>query len=65
MASSNGHTVKAFDSDLGEIRALVSEMGGRAEAAIDDAMAATSTAPRVSSNRTSGSMLSRARSSAR
>ena len=38
MATTNGHTVKAFDTDLGEIRALVSEMGGRAEAAINDAM---------------------------
>ena len=38
MATTNGHTVKAFDADLGEIRALVSEMGGRAEAAINDAM---------------------------
>ena len=38
MATTTGHTVKAFDSDLGEIRALVSEMGGRAEAAVNDAM---------------------------
>ena len=29
-----GHTVKAFDEDLGQLRALISEMGGRAEAAI-------------------------------
>jgi phosphate transport system protein len=35
-----GHTVKAFDDDLSELRALVSEMGGRAEAAISDAMMA-------------------------
>jgi phosphate transport system protein len=35
-----GHTVKAFDEDLGELRALVSEMGGRAEAAIANAMTA-------------------------
>jgi phosphate transport system protein len=40
MATSTGHTVKAFDDDLGELRALVSEMGGRAEAAVNDAMAA-------------------------
>ncbi|MDB5684533.1 MAG: phosphate uptake regulator PhoU [Sphingomonas bacterium] len=40
MASTTGHTVKAFDADLGEIRALVSEMGGRAEAAVHDAMEA-------------------------
>jgi len=32
--ATTGHTVKAFDSDLGQIRGLVSEMGGRAEAAI-------------------------------
>jgi phosphate transport system protein len=40
MATTTGHTVKAFDDDLGELRALVSEMGGRAEAAVNDAMAA-------------------------
>ena len=40
MASITGHTVKAFDDDLGQIRALVSEMGGRAEAAVTDAMEA-------------------------
>jgi phosphate transport system protein len=40
MATTTGHTVKAFDSDLGEIRALVSEMGGRAEVALNDAMEA-------------------------
>jgi phosphate transport system protein len=40
MATTNGHTVKAFDDDLGELRALVSEMGGRAEAAVNDAMEA-------------------------
>jgi phosphate transport system protein len=39
MANS-GHTVKAFDDDLGELRALISEMGGRAEAAITDALQA-------------------------
>ncbi len=33
-----GHTVKAFDEDLGQLRALVSEMGGRAEAAITGAI---------------------------
>lgn len=38
--ATTGHTVKAFDEDLGELRALVSEMGGRAETAIADAMAA-------------------------
>ena len=35
-----GHTVKAFDEDLGQLRALVAEMGGRAEAAIADAVQA-------------------------
>ncbi len=39
MATS-GHTVKAFDQDLGELRALVAEMGGLAEAAIDGAVRA-------------------------
>ncbi|HEX7852585.1 MAG TPA: phosphate signaling complex protein PhoU [Sphingobium sp.] len=36
------HTLKAFDEDIGELRALIAEMGGRAEAAIDDALAALS-----------------------
>lgn len=40
MATTTGHTVKAFDDDLGELRALVSEMGGRAEAAITDSLQA-------------------------
>jgi len=35
-----GHTVKAFDDDLGQVRALVAEMGGLAEAAIAGAMQA-------------------------
>jgi phosphate transport system protein len=35
-----GHTVKAFDEDLGQLRALISEMGGRAEAAINGSLAA-------------------------
>lgn len=38
MAGSSEHTVKAFDDDIGELRALVSEMGGLAETAIGDAM---------------------------
>lgn len=38
--ATTGHTVKAFDDDLGELRALVAEMGGRAEAALADAMQA-------------------------
>ena len=29
------HTVKAFDAEIGQLRGLVSEMGGRAEAAIE------------------------------
>lgn len=32
------HTVKAFDEDIGALRGLISEMGGRAEAAIIAAM---------------------------
>ncbi|MET0241550.1 MAG: phosphate signaling complex protein PhoU [Sphingobium sp.] len=36
------HTLKAFDEDIGELRALIAEMGGRAEAAIDDALTALS-----------------------
>ncbi len=38
MTNTTGHTVKAFDDDLGEVRAIISEMGGRAEAAITEAM---------------------------
>jgi phosphate transport system protein len=34
------HTIKAFDLEIGELRGLISEMGGRAEAAIDKAMTA-------------------------
>ncbi len=40
--ATTGHTVKAFDEDLGQLRALVSEMGGRAEAAITGAIEALS-----------------------
>ena len=36
--ATTGHTVKAFDDDLSELRAIISEMGGRAEAAIEMAM---------------------------
>ncbi|HEX7871893.1 MAG TPA: phosphate signaling complex protein PhoU [Sphingobium sp.] len=36
------HTLKAFDEDIGELRALIAEMGGLAEAAIDGALAALS-----------------------
>lgn len=34
------HTVKAFDDDLNGLRALIAQMGGLTEAAIDDAMTA-------------------------
>lgn len=36
----NPHTVKAFDDDLDRLRALVCELGGRAEAAVGEAVAA-------------------------
>ena len=39
MANS-GHTVKAFDEDLADLRGLVSEMGGLAEQAISASLAA-------------------------
>ena len=38
MASTSGHTIKAFDEDLDRLRALISEMGGLAEHAIGEAM---------------------------
>ncbi|NNC73804.1 MAG: phosphate signaling complex protein PhoU [Sphingomonadaceae bacterium] len=38
MPQSSDHIVKAFDEDIGELRALVSEMGGLAERAIGDAL---------------------------
>ena len=34
------HTVKAFDTDIGQLRGLISQMGGLAEDAIDQAMKA-------------------------
>lgn len=40
MVDATGHTVKAFDEELGQLRALISEIGGLAERAIDQAMAA-------------------------
>ncbi len=40
MAIINDHTVKAFDEDLNRLRGLISEMGGRAEQAQLEAMAA-------------------------
>lgn len=36
----NEHTVKAFDDEIDRLRGLISEMGGRAEAAIAGAMTA-------------------------
>jgi phosphate transport system protein len=36
--ASQGHTLKAFDEDLDRLRALITEMGGRAEHAIIEAM---------------------------
>ena len=38
--ATTGHTVKAFDEELDQLRATVSEMGGLAEAAIRDSMEA-------------------------
>lgn len=40
MASSQGHTVKSFDEDLGQLRSLISEMGGLAESQITAAIEA-------------------------
>src|SRR3546814_4720908 len=40
MALGTEHTVKAFDADIGRLRGLIAEMGGRAEAALSDAMTA-------------------------
>ena len=42
MAVTNDHTVKAFDEDLNRLRGLISEMGGRAEQALLQAMTALS-----------------------
>ncbi len=36
------HTVKAFDQDIDNLRGLIAEMGGRAEAALEQAMASLS-----------------------
>lgn len=40
MATGHEHTIKAFDEDLGQLRGLISQMGGLAEQAIADAMLA-------------------------
>lgn len=42
MATGHEHTVKAFDQDIGQLRALISQMGGLAEQAIADSMTALS-----------------------
>jgi phosphate transport system protein len=38
MATSSGHTIKAFDEDLDRLRALISQMGGLAEHAIRESL---------------------------
>ncbi len=40
MASTGAHTVKAFDQELDQLRGLIAEMGGLAEAAITESMRA-------------------------
>ncbi|MBB5685538.1 phosphate signaling complex protein PhoU [Sphingobium boeckii] len=40
MAQGTEHTIKAFDDDIGQLRGLISEMGGRAEAALTAAIEA-------------------------
>ena len=40
MPTGHEHTVKAFDAEIGHLRALISQMGGLAEQAISDAMLA-------------------------
>ena len=42
MPTGQEHTVKAFDADIGQIRGLISQMGGLAEEALADAMTALS-----------------------
>ena len=38
MATSSGHTIKAFDEDIDRLRALISQMGGQAEHAIRESL---------------------------
>ena len=38
MQHSHGHTLKAFDQDLADLRSLITDMGAFAEAAIEEAM---------------------------
>ncbi len=40
MAEGQHHTVKAFDEDIGRLRGMISQMGGLAEEAIENAMRA-------------------------
>lgn len=40
MNSGNKHTLSAFDEDMDNIRALISEMGSRAQSAVEGAMTA-------------------------
>jgi phosphate transport system protein len=40
MSTTGAHTVKAFDRELDQLRGLIAEMGGLAEAAINEAMRA-------------------------
>ena len=47
MAIVNDHTVKAFDEDLNRLRGLISEMGGRAEQALLQAMTALGSGDRA------------------
>src|SRR5690606_12804901 len=47
MAIINEHTVKAFDADLNRLRGLISEMGGRAEQALIQAMSALANGDRA------------------
>jgi phosphate transport system protein len=42
MAAGTEHTIRAFDDDIDRLRGLIAEMGGRAEAALSDAMGALS-----------------------
>jgi phosphate transport system protein len=42
MATGQEHTVKAFDQDIGELRGLISQMGGLAEQAIENSLKALS-----------------------
>lgn len=40
MVQGSEHTIKAFDDEIGQLRGLISEMGGRAEAALASAIEA-------------------------